>query len=153
MKSRLLEASILASNPTERGSADIQNPANLFSEELLRLKSTSTGDENDLTPITPGNPIKSISVRPTQDGFALPPKFTKPSLRGRPRFASTSNISRLPSVSPCEQKGTAVISRPASSLNLNRSGSSSESTTLRNRGNILTTSFGSLSELELKAEV
>lgn len=101
MKSRLLEASLLASDPTVRAHAEIQYPASLFSEDLLRLK--NTGDEADLVPTTPTNPVVSTLVRSMQEGPTLPPKFTKPSLRGRPRFASTSNLSRFPSVSPYQK--------------------------------------------------
>ncbi|KAM3171892.1 hypothetical protein ACTXT7_015660, partial [Hymenolepis weldensis] len=151
MKSRLLEASIQAADPTARVKPDVQNPASLFSEDLLRLKINR--DESDNTVTTPSTPKISVSVRSTQDELHLPPKFTKPSLRGRPRFASTMNLSRFPSASPSQQINTTELNRPASSLNLNRSNSGSESSSFRNRGDFLTTSFGSLSELELKAEV
>lgn len=151
MKSRLLEASIQAADPTARVKPDIQNPVSLFSEDLLRLK--VNGDESDHTATTPSTPKVSVPVKSTQDEHLLPPKFTKPSLRGRPRFASTTNLSRFTSASPTQQIKATELSRPASSLNLNQSNSGSERSSFRNRGNFLTTSFGSLSELELKAEV
>ncbi|VUZ51955.1 unnamed protein product [Hymenolepis diminuta] len=151
MKSRLLEASIQAADPTARVKPDVQNPISLFSEDLLRLKINR--DESDNIVTTPSTPKISVSVRSTLDELHLPPKFTKPSLRGRPRFASTINLSRFPSASPSQQINTTELNRPASSLNLNRSNSGSESSSFRNRADFLTTSFGSLSELELKAEV
>lgn len=101
MKSRLLEASIQAADPTARVKPDVQNPVSLFSEDLLRLKINQ--DESDNIVTTPNTPKMSISVRSTQDELHLPPKFTKPSLRGIPRFASTMNLSRFPSASPSQQ--------------------------------------------------
>ncbi|KAL5105246.1 hypothetical protein TcWFU_006779 [Taenia crassiceps] len=97
MKSRLLEASMLAADPTVKTS--LHNPASLFSEDLIRLKATE--EVSNPTATTPSTATISTPIPVTfrgcsQEDASRPPKFSRPSLQGRPRFASTTSLSRLP---------------------------------------------------------
>ncbi|KAL5963781.1 hypothetical protein TSMEX_008470, partial [Taenia solium] len=155
MKSRLLEASILAADPTAK--ASLHNPVSLFSEDLIRIKATdepSTPTTTTPSTATINTPIPVTFRGCSQEDASRPPKFSRPSLQGRPRFASTTSLSRLPLASTCQsQKNTSRMSRPASSLQLHQPSGGGDGVSCRGRSSILTTSFGSLSELELTADV
>nr|CDS21122.1 expressed conserved protein [Echinococcus granulosus] len=155
MKSRLLEASMLAADPTAK--ATLHNPASLFSEDVIRVKVTDeTTTPTTTTPstatITTPAPVSLRGL--SHEDASRPPKFSRPSLQGRPQFASTTSLSRLSLASSSQtQKNTSGMSRPASSLQLNHPSGSSGGVSCRGRSSILTTSFGSLSELELTSDV
>ncbi|VDD75505.1 unnamed protein product [Mesocestoides corti] len=130
MRSHLLEASMLASDVAARCAT--QNPASLFNEDLLRFKSTEDATHSE-----------------ESEDASRPPKFARPSARGRPRFSSASSLCRMPSASTGQQKAVSTISRPSSTLHLNQPTNAEQNC----RKSLHATPFGSLSELKLRADV